>query len=54
MLERRQGLKICCPEEIALRLGHITPSEIKPWLAELGAGRYADYVRRVARSLPLP
>jgi hypothetical protein len=53
-LERRRGLKICCPEEIALRLGHITPSEIKPWLAELGAGPYADYVRRAARSLPLP
>jgi glucose-1-phosphate thymidylyltransferase len=51
MLERRQGLKICCPEEIALRLGHVTPREIEPWLAELGAGGYADYVRRVAKSL---
>ena len=51
MLERRQGLKICCPEEIALRLGHVTPREIEPWLAELGAGSYADYVRRVAKSL---
>ena len=50
MLERRQGLKICCPEEIALRLGHITPREIELWLAELGAGSYADYVRRVARA----
>jgi glucose-1-phosphate thymidylyltransferase len=54
MLERRQGLKICCPEEIALRLGHITLREIEPWLAELGAGPYADYVRRVAKSLPSP
>jgi glucose-1-phosphate thymidylyltransferase len=51
MLERRQGLKICCPEEIALRLGYVTPREIEPWLAELGAGSYADYVRRVAKSL---
>jgi glucose-1-phosphate thymidylyltransferase len=50
-LERRQGLKICCPEEIALRLGHITPSELGPWLAELGKSAYADYVRRVAASL---
>jgi glucose-1-phosphate thymidylyltransferase len=50
-LERRQGLKICCPEEIALRLGHITPRELGPWLAELGKGAYADYVRRVAASL---
>jgi glucose-1-phosphate thymidylyltransferase len=50
-LERRQGLKICCPEEIALRLGHITPKELGPWLAELGKSAYADYVRRVAASL---
>ena len=54
MLERRQGLKICCPEEIALRLGHVTAREMEPWLAELGAGAYADYVRRVARSLSSP
>jgi glucose-1-phosphate thymidylyltransferase len=54
MLERRQGLKICCPEEIALRLGHITAREVEPWLAELGAGAYANYVRQVARSLPRP
>jgi len=52
MLERRQGLKICCPEEIALRLGYITAREMEPWLTELGVGAYADYVRRVARSLP--
>jgi glucose-1-phosphate thymidylyltransferase len=51
MLERRQGLKISCPEEIALRLGYVTPRELEPWLAELGKGGYADYVRRVAESL---
>jgi len=50
-LERRQGLKIGCPEEIALRLGYITIDEVEPWLAELGRGGYADYVRRVAASL---
>jgi glucose-1-phosphate thymidylyltransferase len=50
-LERRQGLKICCPEEIALRLGHITPQQMEPWLAELGKNAYADYVRRIAASL---
>jgi glucose-1-phosphate thymidylyltransferase len=50
-LERRQGLKIGCPEEIALRFGYVTPGEIEPWLKELGNGGYADYVRRVAASL---
>jgi glucose-1-phosphate thymidylyltransferase len=51
MLERRQGLKISCPEEIALRLGLVTPKELQPWLAELGKGSYADYVRQIAESL---
>jgi glucose-1-phosphate thymidylyltransferase len=51
MLEHRQGLKISCPEEIALRLGYVTPAEMKPWLTELGNGAYGDYVRRVAENL---
>ena len=51
MLERRQGLKISCPEEIALRLGYVTPSEIEPWLRELGKGSYGDYVRRIAENI---
>ncbi|HJU32547.1 MAG TPA: glucose-1-phosphate thymidylyltransferase RfbA [Hyphomicrobiaceae bacterium] len=50
-LERRQGLKIACPEEIALRLGFVTPDAIAPWLDRLGRSTYADYVRRVAASL---
>ena len=50
-LERRQGLKIGCPEEIALRLGYVTIDQIEPWLAELGSSGYAGYVRRVAASL---
>jgi len=49
-LERRQGLKIGCPEEIALRFGYVTLDEMEPWLAELGNGSYADYVRGVAAS----
>jgi glucose-1-phosphate thymidylyltransferase len=50
-LERRQGLKIGCPEEIALRFGYVTIDEIEPWLAELGNSGYASYVRKVAASL---
>ena len=50
-IERRQGLKIGCPEEIALRLGYVTIDEIEPWLAELGNSGYAGYVRRVSASL---
>lgn len=51
MFERRQGLKISCPEEIALRLGYVTPSKMEPWLARLGKGGYADYLRRIASQL---
>jgi glucose-1-phosphate thymidylyltransferase len=50
-LERRQGLKISCPEEIALRLGTITPAELKSWVAELGNGAYAQYLRRIMDSM---
>jgi glucose-1-phosphate thymidylyltransferase len=50
-IERRTGLKIGCLEEIALRSGYTSMDEIEPWLAELGNGGYADYVRRVAASL---
>jgi glucose-1-phosphate thymidylyltransferase len=50
-LERRQGLKICCPEEIALRSNFVAPADIEPWLKELGSNSYTDYVRMVAESL---
>lgn len=54
MLERRQGMKICCPEEIALRLGYVTPGELKPWLARIGKSAYGEYVLRVASRIDQP
>jgi glucose-1-phosphate thymidylyltransferase len=50
-IERRQGLKINCPEEIAMRLGFVTLAELQPWLNSLGAGEYATYVRKIAHTL---
>jgi glucose-1-phosphate thymidylyltransferase len=50
-IERRTGLKIGCPEEIALRLGHVAAGDMEPWLSELGSSGYADYVRRIAATL---
>jgi glucose-1-phosphate thymidylyltransferase len=47
-IERRQGLKISCPEEIALRMGFVSPSDLAPWLARLGTNPYAAYVERLA------
>jgi glucose-1-phosphate thymidylyltransferase len=47
-LEKRQGLKVCCPEEIALRQGFVAPAAMEAWIARLGKSDYATYVRRVA------
>ena len=46
-LERRQGLKVCCPEEIALCLGYVSRESLEPWLGRLGRSGYGDYVRQV-------
>jgi glucose-1-phosphate thymidylyltransferase len=48
VLERRQGLKICCPEEIALRSGFVTLEQMEPWLKQFGNSAYAAYIRRIA------
>jgi glucose-1-phosphate thymidylyltransferase len=50
-LEQRQSLKICCPEEIALRQGFTTIAKMAPWLDRLGKSAYGDYIRRVASRL---
>jgi glucose-1-phosphate thymidylyltransferase len=50
-VERRQGLKVCCPEEIALRMGFVSPKEMESWVALLGTGHYGDYVRTMMANL---
>ena len=47
VIEERQGLKIACPEEIALRLGWITPGELAALAAERSASDYGRYLLRV-------
>ena len=46
-LERRQGMKIACPEEIAWRNGFIDDSGLERAIARLGKGEYASYLRRL-------
>ncbi len=46
-LERRQGMKIACPEEIAWRSGFIDDAGLDRAIAALGKGEYASYLRRV-------
>ena len=47
-IERRQGFKIMCLEEIALELGYLTPDQVRARAAELGQTDYARYLRRRA------
>jgi glucose-1-phosphate thymidylyltransferase len=47
-LERRQGTKIACPEEIAFRMGFIDEQQLDRAIARLGKSDYAAYLRRVA------
>ena len=42
--EERQGLKVCCPEEIAWRQGYITDVELEGLAAPLRASGYGDYL----------
>jgi glucose-1-phosphate thymidylyltransferase len=47
-LERRQAMKIACPEEIAWRNGFIDDAGLDRAIARLGKGEYASYLRRVS------
>ena len=49
-LERRQGMKIACPEEIAWRNGFIDDAGLERAARRLGKGYYADYLRRMQES----
>jgi len=46
-LERRQGMKIACPEEIAWRSGFIDDAGLDRAITRLGKGEYASYLRRL-------
>lgn len=47
-IEKRQGIKIGCPEEAALRRGFISPTQIEAHLATLPQCEYRDYLAAVA------
>ena len=48
-LERRQGMKIACPEEIAFRSGFIDEVQLNRAVEKLGKSDYASYLRRIAK-----
>jgi glucose-1-phosphate thymidylyltransferase len=49
-LERRQGMKIACPEEIAWRAGFIDDAGLERAIGALGKSDYASYLRRLPQS----
>jgi glucose-1-phosphate thymidylyltransferase len=46
-IEKRQGLKVACPEEIAYRLGYISAEELRALAAKIAKSSYGEYLRRV-------
>jgi glucose-1-phosphate thymidylyltransferase len=56
-LERRQGLKVGCPEEVAWRLGWIDDAQLERLATPLLKNGYGTYLRQLltdSRPHPLP
>jgi glucose-1-phosphate thymidylyltransferase len=49
IIEHRQGLKICCPEEIAYHNGFIDEAQVNLLADQLGKSGYGDYLRSMLR-----
>ena len=51
ILEERQGMRVCCPEEIALRLGYITLEEFGRLAERCAKSSYGEYLLGIYKSL---
>jgi glucose-1-phosphate thymidylyltransferase len=47
-LEKRQGFRVACPEEIAFRKGFIGREQLLELARELGSSSYGSYLRSIA------
>ena len=50
ILEQRQGMRVACPEEIALRLGYITLDHFYDLAAKCAKSSYGQYLLGIHRS----
>lgn len=50
ILEQRQGLRIACPEEIALRQGYISLEAFNRVVEKTAKSSYGEYLKSVART----
>ncbi|HET7766021.1 MAG TPA: sugar phosphate nucleotidyltransferase, partial [Burkholderiales bacterium] len=49
-VERRQGLKIGCPEEVAWHMGFIKDADLEKLAARMGSSAYGRYLLSVVKS----
>ena len=46
-IEKRQGLKICCPEEIAYRMGFIDAAQVEVMANKYAKNGYGQYLKQI-------
>ncbi|MCA3029402.1 MAG: glucose-1-phosphate thymidylyltransferase RfbA [Rhodocyclaceae bacterium] len=51
-IERRQGLKVACPEEIAYRQGWITSADVEALAQPMIKNEYGKYLKRMLSETP--
>jgi glucose-1-phosphate thymidylyltransferase len=53
-LEKRQGLKIACPEEVAYRMGYISAAQLEALAAPLVKSGYGTYLLQILKETVTP
>ena len=46
-IEKRQGLKVACLEEIAYRQGYIDAAQLQALAAQMDKSTYGEYLKRI-------
>jgi glucose-1-phosphate thymidylyltransferase len=48
-IEKRQGLKVACPEEIAFRMGYINAGQLQALADSIGSSAYGKYLKSIVQ-----